>query len=183
MPTRKQNTTKEKIIDAFIDIYSLTPLHQMTIKEITDRAGCHRGTFYLYFTDIYDLLSFIENRLLSGLPSSKMRTLVIDANGEALREVMASELLDYISANSRYFLALLASTSDHHFAHLFKQLIKENLTVALDHPHIDYIAEFVAAADLNLLTFWLENDQSLTSAQLADLMYQIMFKGILSLTP
>jgi len=34
------------------------------IKDVTDRAGFYRSTFYLHFTDICDLLDKEENLLV-----------------------------------------------------------------------------------------------------------------------
>ncbi len=37
------------------------PIEKISIRELTDTAGYNRTTFYNYFSDIYDVLDYIEN--------------------------------------------------------------------------------------------------------------------------
>lgn len=56
--------TKKNLKDAFFTIYAQKSIEKISIKEITDRAGYNRGTFYLYYNDIYDMLKEVEDMLL-----------------------------------------------------------------------------------------------------------------------
>ena len=58
--------TKDKLRSAFWTLYSSKPIDKITIKEITDLAGYNRGTFYLYYKDVYDILASIEAELLQA---------------------------------------------------------------------------------------------------------------------
>ena len=44
--------TRQKLIDAFWELYTVKGIEQISVKEITDSAGCNRGTFYLHFKDV-----------------------------------------------------------------------------------------------------------------------------------
>lgn len=59
--------TRKKLMDAFWDIYCEKGIHQTTVGAVTKTACFNRGTFYEYFTDIYDLLDQLENDLLDSL--------------------------------------------------------------------------------------------------------------------
>ncbi len=41
-------------------------LHEITVTEITNMADIGRTTFYLHYTDVYDLLFKIESEILHG---------------------------------------------------------------------------------------------------------------------
>ena len=58
--------TKDKLRSAFWTLYSSKPIDKITIKEITDLAGYNRGTFYLYYKDVYDIFASIEMELLQA---------------------------------------------------------------------------------------------------------------------
>lgn len=47
--------TKACLREAFWTLYTKKPIEKISIKEITDLAGYNRGTFYLYYKDVYDL--------------------------------------------------------------------------------------------------------------------------------
>lgn len=61
---RKQQETKKKLADAFMELYAVKEIDRIPIKTITDRAGLHRATFYVYFNDVYDLRERIEDYFL-----------------------------------------------------------------------------------------------------------------------
>lgn len=56
--------TRKAIADTFCSLYAQMPIEKISIKEITDMAGYNRATFYRYFTDIYELLNYVENDVL-----------------------------------------------------------------------------------------------------------------------
>ena len=58
--------TKDNLRSAFWTLYSSKPIDKITIKEITDLAGYNRGTFYLYYKDVYDIFASIEAELLQA---------------------------------------------------------------------------------------------------------------------
>ncbi len=58
-------TEQTKIICGSLSgLYAQKPIEKISIKEITELAGYNRGTFYLYYNDVYDLLHQIEEEIL-----------------------------------------------------------------------------------------------------------------------
>ncbi len=54
------------LADSFKELAATKPIEKITIKEITDRAGVIRPTFYNHFQDKYELLEWIvENELVA----------------------------------------------------------------------------------------------------------------------
>lgn len=56
--------TKQNLVGAFWSLYCEKRIEKITVKEITLKAGYNRGTFYEYFTDVYDVLEQIEKSLI-----------------------------------------------------------------------------------------------------------------------
>ncbi len=57
--------TRANLTQAFWSIYLEKPIEKITIREITDRAGYNRATFYLYYRDVYDLFDQFEEGVLA----------------------------------------------------------------------------------------------------------------------
>lgn len=57
---------KNRIADSFKELVLEKPVEKITIKEITDRAGVIRVTFYNHFQDKYDLLEWICREEIAG---------------------------------------------------------------------------------------------------------------------
>lgn len=48
---------------AMLELMTHTPFEKITVKQICEKAGVNRGTFYSHYTDIYSMLNEIEDRL------------------------------------------------------------------------------------------------------------------------
>ncbi|EGD48106.1 hypothetical protein Cpap_2796 [Ruminiclostridium papyrosolvens DSM 2782] len=63
----KSEQTNEKIINTFLDLIHTKRWDKISVKELCDCANIARGTFYLYFNDIYDLMEQIQTPLLDDI--------------------------------------------------------------------------------------------------------------------
>ena len=75
--------TRANLTEAFWSLYLERPIEKITVREITDRAGYNRATFYLYFRDVYDLFDQLEEHVLA-----EIRALVD-------RRLLAADRLDF----------------------------------------------------------------------------------------
>ena len=64
MAVRANNTTDRLLADSFKELVQIKPVEKITIKEITDKAGVIRPTFYNHFQDKYELIEWIINHEL-----------------------------------------------------------------------------------------------------------------------
>ncbi|MGI6178234.1 MAG: TetR/AcrR family transcriptional regulator [Eubacterium sp.] len=55
--------TKESIHSAFTDMMCEMDYEQISIKELTERAGINRKTFYLHYNSLDDLLGEMQNEM------------------------------------------------------------------------------------------------------------------------
>lgn len=65
--THKSEKTKRKIINAYLDLIPMKKWDKISVKEISAQANITRGTFYQYFSDIFDLMEHIETTLMTDL--------------------------------------------------------------------------------------------------------------------
>ena len=59
MIQRNKKTVDERLAESFKELACQQPVEKITIKQITDRAGVIRPTFYNHFEDKYNLLEWI----------------------------------------------------------------------------------------------------------------------------
>ena len=58
----QQGNTKERIVEAYIELESERPLEKITVTALVERSRITRKTFYYYFKDIYDLMEYRMER-------------------------------------------------------------------------------------------------------------------------
>lgn len=61
---RRIRRTKRKLQEALFLTLSQKPLEKITVKELCERAGITRATFYVYFEDIPDMAEQMEQQAL-----------------------------------------------------------------------------------------------------------------------
>lgn len=113
--------TKANLRDAFWQLYTQKPLDKISVREITDLAGYNRGTFYLYYRDVYDIFSQIEDELLE-----KIRTALTDSTQQSDVFDLSAHMgifLELMQTHSKYASVLLSDHGDPHFASRLKELL------------------------------------------------------------
>lgn len=57
----------EKIEDAFMDMMDEMKINEISIKELTSRAGVNRTTFYTLYVDIFDLAEKFKMKMANNI--------------------------------------------------------------------------------------------------------------------
>ena len=163
--------TRANLRRAFWDLYGSKSIEKITIREVTDRAGYNRATFYLYFRDVYDVLEQIEGEILG-----EVRHLVE-------QEIMQDERLDLT-----HHMGRIAELTERYDAYMPKLIggpygdpaFADKLKVVLS-PLIDrfilpaggltdeqrrILCEFYLSGLLAAITAWLANPQRMPIDQL-----------------
>lgn len=63
---RKDNMsgfTKEIIAKTFTELLDEKPMSKITVKDIVERCGVNRNTFYYHFKDIPDVVGYFEKEV------------------------------------------------------------------------------------------------------------------------
>lgn len=95
----KNKKEKEKsLYKAAYELFISKGINRTTIKDIVDRAGVGKGTFYLYFNDKYDILDRIVLK-----KSSEVLCKAIGSTNENSYKNFEEELLYFIDYIIEYF--------------------------------------------------------------------------------
>ncbi len=67
MPTNDNDSrvrrTKKLIRQGLVELAKTKSINKITVKELTDLVEINRGTFYLHYKDVYDLVESLETEL------------------------------------------------------------------------------------------------------------------------
>ncbi len=179
--SRKVAKTKGIIKDAFFELYEENKIEKISIKDITRNARINRSTFYLYYRDIYDLLESIENEFLIDFANKVKDVYTTILKDGDINLIIPS--LEFYQKYSKYLKILLGSNGDPLFAHKLKAIIKNNLLELLKGvelqkvSYLDYIVEYVASAQIGVLTYWLQNEMELPMEVIGDLLKKMSLFG------
>ncbi|MBV7272836.1 TetR/AcrR family transcriptional regulator [Clostridium sp. PL3] len=171
--------TKKNIVQAFWKLFKKKRLDQITVKEISDIAGYNRSTFYVYFTNIRDILEQEEEILLSYIQENTSK--VLFPNLVKGMKPEPTQLFFY--TKREYLKILLGENGDPQFLRKLKRTIFPVAFKAWglqqDNSHDGYIFDFCFSAVLSSMLHWYEHDD-LTIDELFIMIWRMLTQGILS---
>jgi AcrR family transcriptional regulator len=176
---RRAIRTKKMIRTALSELIEEKGFNDITITDITSRADINRGTFYLHYTDKFDLLEQIENEVMLEIQE---QTKLIDSinmlNVSSLNEPIPFivKLFEYFKKNSVFIKAILGPKGDPLFHIKLKKFIEINLfekklikTVKKENMLVptEYFLSYVLSAHLGVVQQWLETGMKKSPEEMA----------------
>ncbi len=147
----------------------------ISVRDITDRMDMNRGTFYLHYTDTYDLLHNLEEDVLKDAQE------VIDEHREEIKGVntlkpIFSPLLDYIVEHRNVCESLFGNNASSDFIGKLHQLIYRNGSELicrrwLNAPkeRMEYLMNFAAYGTIGLIRRWFDTNMGISKKDLLDM--------------
>lgn len=180
---RRIRKTKKVLKESLARLLLEKNLNNITIKELVDRADVNRGTFYLHYRDIYDMLSQIEAEMLNELESISQRfpaSLLDDSPKPYI-----SEVFQYIADNQTFCKMLLGPYGDMAFVDKLKRLVEEKCFYSLMEvcqenalQKYQYFASYTVAGCVGLLQAWMEGGMTVSPQELAQVAEDMIQNGI-----
>lgn len=165
--------TRKKFIDVFCELYTENPIEKITVQKVAKIAGYNRSTFYHYFSDMYELLEYVENDLLSYFANSSKE---IEAN-------TPQYIFQLFENKELYIKALLGKYGNMRFLERLKSAFSIDKTYAEelnDETLAPYIIEFHVSTSLSLFHLWLNRGKDLPPEKLFSLIHELYNSGIKS---
>ncbi len=145
----------------------------------------NRGTFYLYYKDIFDMLEKIEDGMFEALD-----TILSTHEHEGIHTGARAILLDmfsFIEDNQEMCRVLLSANGDMSFLHRLNEVVREKcrkywpqLQNENDETDYDYHYSFVVFGCAGLIRAWLNRNCRESAAHMADLADTMIRRGSVS---
>ncbi len=187
MESKQVQETKRKIKNAYLELYRKKRIEQISIKEITERAGLNRGTFYVYFADIYDLQDKIEEEAMEEIRKHALpviKTLML--NKKLNTEILPKEFFLKEQAILELFFGDRAEGKT---VNKLKKIMQEAVMEVLglkegiadsEKVKLTYALEYVSSAQLGLMGYWFKNRMELPMEELGEMMEKINLTGVIT---
>lgn len=121
---RRIRRTRRLLKKELAELMSEKDFKDITVKDITERADLNRGTFYLHYTDTYDLLEKLENETLQDFQS--MIDAYVPTNQQNSLTPLLEPIVVYIIENASICRSLFENKASNDFIRKFQRMICEN---------------------------------------------------------
>lgn len=176
MESRNMNTC-QKIRTAFLDLYEEMPIQEISITALTTLAQINRGTFYLHYSDLDELLMSIEDEQLEVI--DKLMNKQIDyffSNSTDDLAYFFIPISSYVMEHKKLFKILLGSHHSHsrfslNLQEMMRQYINKRVNSYKYKNSIkkDYLIKYVIAGSMGILIDCLNTDINISHEELAEL--------------
>lgn len=175
--------TRNNLIEAFWELYKEKPLMKITVKEITDKAGYNRGTFYTYFSDVYQVQDILKKSLIPEKDMILDPLMSLEQSGGKVFDSF-EKTNDYMRENSEKIAMMIGPEGDPSFVHEFKMEIRKIIMsyvneIGIKEPEkFEYIIEYQISALIGIFQLWVEKQESMDELVLAELMKKASRTGV-----
>lgn len=180
-------TTEQVIKDTYLQIVSKNPKKKVTVTELCKKAHINRGTFYLHYLDIDDLLSQIEKEVIEELsqygPFEEF--LKKTDNYSYLTELMKQFLFHTKETPTLRLLLTNPNSyiSEGLFQHYHDTIIIRWLNAGIPPKEIEYAYTYVKTGSSRIISDWVNNNFDEDPNELAEMLGKMVFHFIHSLIP
>lgn len=176
--------TKIIIKNTFLSLLSHKKIKDITVKELCSFANINRGTFYAHYTDIYDLLSKIENELLENF-KLKLQPLSNSTKENIISIDVCTSIFNFIKENMDICSIILSENLDSDILYKMLELGKEQcievyskIFINSSKDDIENYYYFVSYGCLGLLKKWINENMKTPIEDISKTAEILMAKGI-----
>lgn len=176
--TQGKNATDVLLTESFKELALQRPIEKITIKEITDRAGVIRPTFYNHFQDKYELLEWI---ILTDL---------LEPIRPLIENKMVSEALLLLFMNiekeREFYKQTVRLEGQNSFESIARECVKEILLEIIEKNSVrkipkfrwltpERIAEYYAQSMCSVVIVWIKSGMTISAKELVEI-YEYMME-------
>ncbi|MBR1817041.1 MAG: TetR/AcrR family transcriptional regulator C-terminal domain-containing protein [Lachnospiraceae bacterium] len=172
MMKEEKKDTKQIIAENFKELLCKSPIEKITVKEITEKSGVIRPTFYNHFSDKYEVLEYIiRTELLEPIRPLLYNNMIPAAY---------TLLLSNIKNDMDFYKRAVVIEGQNSFSNIVVNAVAELLLATIEklHPvhHFRYswmsremLAEYYANTICYIAVNWIKRDFAISPDELAEI--------------
>lgn len=175
--------TKKLIRKGLAELAKTKSITKVTVKELTDLIEINRGTFYLHYKDIYELVEALENELYNEFDAriSSITSEDILKNPVEICETFCEHLHEHMDTYSM----LMGEHGDAQFTHKIGELMNKkvyelfkDIFPNMDDTKYDFAYNYGKFGLIGLTNCWFTMHPEWTSRQVAETWLSLTVAGI-----
>ena len=179
---RSVRNTRRRLRDGLLQLLEVKPIHDVSVKELTELVDVNRGTFYFHYQDIYDLLHRIEDDFFEQFD----RTLGEDqAALQSIDYPYLHAVFSFLGENKDFCRIMLGPNGDMQFVERVKARVDtqcsyfwERIAPEADRQRFGMYNAFIINGCIGLIQEWLGNNRAMTEEDVTHLTATIILASV-----
>lgn len=181
---RRVLRTKKLLRQGLTQLMEQKSIKKITVRELSALADINRGTFYLHYRDIYDLVEHIENELLEEFESILLRYTIEEVSAKPNRVI--ADVCAFLSKNRGICSALLGDNGDINFSQKLRAFVRSRYLQEFsksyrlrDRGDCELLYAFFEGGFAGALRYWLSRpEDGKTPEEVAEFVSMIFTHGV-----
>lgn len=176
--------SKSLLRQAFTGLLAQKPLSRITVKELCQKAGVNRSTFYAHYADVYDLLWKIEADMLESFQDALSPLLKTEGDLPSPLQV-TTQIYRCLKENADVCTVTLGENGDKDFALKLLTLGREVCLKGYSRQfpeattqQLEYFYAFASGGHMELLRRWMAQGMQVPPEEIAQLAEHLMLHGM-----
>lgn len=175
---RRVRKTKQQLRQGLALLLKQKSIKEITVKELVDTVDINRSTFYLHYTDIYQMLEQIETQLMQDFLDIIKSDNEIPFTENSLPFIV--DIFNILYENRDICSSLLGKNGDIAFVGKIENIISEYClnSIIKEYPNskenLKYVYSFCISGCVGIIKKWLENDCPQSSENMAQMTYTLV---------
>lgn len=169
---RRVRKTRALLLQSLIQLMKKKDIKDISVKELTDLADINRGTFYLHYSDIYDMLKKTEDELFEEFNKILDRSLTLQTQTGS-SAAMLFDIFTFLEKHRDMAQAMIGPHGDLAFVNRLKELVSIRLQYLLEQNHsslnCEYYRAFIVSGCIGVIETWLSSQTPDTAGNMAKL--------------
>ena len=169
---RSVRKTKSSLKQALVKLLAEKPASSITVREITSLADVSRGTFYLYYRDVFDMVASCQSELLAEFANIIGK---IDVCCEDVNYTAVLSTLELVGENSEMFGVLMGPNGSNDFINAMGDILEKPLANNIgrltgNENIVSLLRGFFVRGFLGLVEAWLKDGMKESPENLASIL-------------
>lgn len=182
---RRVRKTKALLLKGLTELMEQKDVNHISVRELTDLVDLNRGTFYLHYRDIFDMVNQVEDELFQEFEELFYESSAEGTEGSSTKVVLTN-IFTFLKENEKTVKAFMGPHGDLTFINRLKDLVKVHVRKTWDDRGMDpakfeYFFAYTASGCIGLMEIWLKNGFQESAGTMAAMADEMLVNGIQSL--
>lgn len=184
---RRRVRTKQLLYQALMSLIEEQGIEHISVTDIANRADVNRGTFYLHYKDVPDMLQRIKDEVFESILSHVARldfqqAMVYADRSEPYPNGIA--LFEQIARHADFLKVMLGPRGDLSYAIRLREVMTAHIYEKMSFVPpsdpavpIDYVIAYMTSANFGMIMHWIESGMRQSPAQMGAMMTRLVNFG------
>ena len=180
---RRVRKTKKQLRQALMHLMAEKPSRSISVRELAERADINRGTFYIHYRDVDDLLQRLEDEMAERLILVCRKH--AHSSGEGSAYPYLADLYRFARDNADLCLVLLGPNGDRAYTERICAILRDCFLRDFvgrfyggDPERLSYFCHFIVSGNLSLTLKWLQDGAKESPEEMAELAGTLIMGGV-----